>query len=104
MRRMLFALSTAGLIGLILAGTTSMAVAGGSADADESQARQIWWVLQHASDLEDNLIQVDVEDGIATLEGAVDSQKERTEAQQLAHVSGILGVNNRLKVRHPGEY
>ena len=101
MKRIWFALSTAGLI----LATTSMAVAGGSAAGeDELQARQIWWTLQHASDLEDNLIQVDVEDGIATLEGAVDSQKERDEAQQLAHVKGILGVNNRLRVRCPGEY
>jgi hypothetical protein len=33
------------------------------------------------------------------LEGTVDSQKEKKEAQQLAHVDGILGVNNRLEVR-----
>jgi len=96
-KRFWFALSAAGLI---LSGTTSIALADErDAGADERQARQIWATLRGAADLEDNLIQVDVEDGIATLEGAVDSQQERTEAQQLAHVGGILGVNNRLKVR-----
>ena len=99
MTRIWFALATAGLI---VAGASRMAVADDSsagADADERQARQIWVTLREASDLQDNLIQVDVEDGIATLEGAVDSREERTEAQLLAHVGGILGVNNRLRVR-----
>ena len=101
MKRIWFALATAGLI---LLGASRMAAADGNSSgaderADERQARQIWSTLREASDLQDNLIQVDVEDGIATLEGAVDSGQERTEAQQLAHVGGILGVNNRLKVR-----
>jgi hypothetical protein len=44
-----------------------------------------------------------VDDGIAVLEGTVDSQREKKEAQQLAHVDGILGVNNRLEVRGAGK-
>ena len=90
--------------GLIAAGARSMAVAGGNAaGADERQAWQIWATLRQASDLDDNLIQVDVDDGIATLEGDVGSEQEREEAQQLAHVDGILGVNNRLKVRRAAD-
>ena len=42
---------------------------------------------------------MDVDDGIAVLEGTVDSTREKKEAQRLAHVDGILGVSNRLHVR-----
>ena len=97
MKRVWFALVTAGLI---VAGAGSMAVARErSAGPDESQAWKIWGVLRQATDLADELIQVDVEDGIVTLEGDVGSFRQREEAQQLAHVDGILGVNNRLKIR-----
>jgi len=48
-------------------------------------------------------IDVHVDDGIAVLEGTVDSKQEKKEAQQLAHVDGILGVNNRLAVRGAGK-
>jgi osmotically-inducible protein OsmY len=101
MRRIWFALSvwTAGLI----LGTSSMAFAEKEpvVSADESQARKIWTRLRSAPDLEGDRIAVDVDDGIATLEGTVYSQQERKEAQQLAHVEGILGVNNRLRVYVP---
>jgi len=101
-KRIWFALATAVLI---LVGARAMAANDrSSAGVDERQAWQIWTTLRGATDLDGNLIQVDVEDGIATLEVAVDSEHERQEAQQLAHVGGILGVNNRLRVRHPGEY
>jgi hypothetical protein len=44
-----------------------------------------------------------VDDGIAVLEGTVDSEREKKEAQRLAHVEGVLGVNNRLHVRGTGK-
>jgi len=96
-KRIWLALATAALIA---AGAASMAVARErSAGPDERQAWKIWGVLRQATDLADELIQVDVDDGIATLEGDVGSWRQREEAQQLAHVDGILGVNNRLKIR-----
>ena len=85
--------------GLILVGTSSMALADDSSTgADETQEHQIEARLQKAPDLKNNRIEVDVDDGIAVLEGTVDSQREKKEAQRLAHVDGILGVNNRLHV------
>ena len=99
MRRIWFALSVP-MVGLALLGTSSRAVADdSSAGANEKQEQQIRAQLQKAPDLQNNRIQVDVDDGIAVLEGTVDSAREKKEAQQLAHVDGILGVNNRLEVR-----
>src|SRR6185295_2215439 len=98
MRRIWFALS-ATTAGLILVGMSAMAVADGSStDADEKQEQQIRARLQKTPELKNNRIEVDVDDGIAVLEGTVDSEREKKEAQQLAHVDGILGVNNRLHV------
>jgi osmotically-inducible protein OsmY len=68
-------------------------------DREDRQQEQIRAKLAQAPDLADNRIQVVVDDGIAVLEGTVDSQQEKKEATQLAHVEGILGVNNRLAVR-----
>jgi osmotically-inducible protein OsmY len=55
------------------------------------------------SDLRNNPITVEVDDGIAVLEWTIDSEREKKEAQQLAHVDGILDVNNRLEVGSPGK-
>jgi len=102
MRRIWFALSAV-TAGLILVGTTPKAIADESSTAaDAQEEHQIEAVLQKASDLKDNHIQVSVDDGIAVLQGTVDSEREKKEAQQLAHVDGILGVNNRLEVRGAG--
>lgn len=103
MRRVLLALSVA-TVGLIVVGTSSMAVADeGSSAADDKQEQQIRAQLNKAPDLQNNHIEVDVDDGIAVLEGTVDSAREKKVAQQLAHVGGILGVNNRLEVRGAGK-
>src|SRR5262245_28491730 len=98
MRRVWFGLAI-GMAALVL-GTSGRVLADeGSTRADEQQEQQIRARLEQAPDLKDNRIHVDVDDGIAVLEGTVDSQREKKEAQQLAHVEGILGVNNRLHVR-----
>jgi osmotically-inducible protein OsmY len=99
MRRIWFALSVA-TAGLVLVGTSSRAGADkGSTDAEEKQEQQIEARFHLVPDLENNRIDVDVDDGIAVLEGTVDSAREKNEAQRLAHVDGILGVNNRLEIR-----
>lgn len=103
MKRIWWALFAAAA-GLLLMGTNGPAVADQStAAADVAQQQQILAWIQRTPDLEDNRISVSVDDGIATLEGTVDSEQEKKEAQQLAHVDGILGVNNRLKVLHAGK-
>src|SRR4051812_44049513 len=97
MSRIWFALSIA---------TASLFLGTGSAAAgkqlppnpDEVLAYQIWTRLRNAPHLENNRIYVDVDDGIAVLEGTVESETKKTEAQQLAHIDGILGVNNRLRI------
>lgn len=104
MRRILLGLSfaTAGLIGAV--GTSRTAAADeGRTRVDAQQEQQIRQELQKAPGLENNRIVVKVDDGIAVLEGTVDSQQEKKEAQQCAHVDGILGVNNRLHVRAAGK-
>jgi osmotically-inducible protein OsmY len=101
MKRTWFALSTAtaGLVGLTLGGTSPSAAADESRPpADVVQEQQIHARLDQAPDLRNNFLDVKVYDGIAVLEGAVDSEQEKDEAQQLAHVDGILGVNNHLVV------
>ena len=90
--------------GLILVGTSYMTRADEPpAGADVAEQQQILAWLQRTPDLADNRITVSVDDGIATLEGTVDSEQEKKEAQQLARVDGILGVNNRLQVRAAGK-
>jgi osmotically-inducible protein OsmY len=102
MRRIWFGLSVA-TAGLFL-GLSSRAFADqSSTDTDEQEEQQIRARIQQTPDLTNNRIHVDVDDGIAVLEGTVDSQREKKEAQQLAHVDGILGVNNRLQVRGAGK-
>ena len=102
MRRVCLALSVAAA-GLVLVGSSWAVADDSSSDADDKQEQQIEARLQKAPDLKNNRIEVDVDDGIAVLEGTVDSARERKEAQQLAHVGGILGVNNRLEVRGAGK-
>lgn len=103
MRRMWFVLSVA-TAGLTLAGMSSRAVAdASSAAADAQQKQEIRAAFKKAPDLKDDHIAIKVDDGIAVLEGTVDSEREKKEAQQCAHVDGILGVNNRLEVRSPGK-
>lgn len=103
MSRIWFALSM-GTAGLVLLGASSIAGATeSSTSVDLKQQQAIQHELQKAPDLGDSRIQVKVDDGIAVLEGTVDSKQEKKEAQQLAHVEGILGVNNRLQVQEAGK-
>src|SRR6185437_9328467 len=101
MTRMWFAMSiaTAGLV-LTVAGSRARAddsSAAAAATAEEAQAIQTQF--DETPGLKNRHIEVKVDDGIAVLEGTVDSQREKKEAQELAHVDGVLGVNNRLQVR-----
>ena len=96
----MWSLLAAAMAGVMLAGTSPWAdTEETSTDADDKQEEQIRAKLQKAPVLQGNRIDVDVDDGIAVLEGTVDSAKEKKEAARLAHVDGILGVNNRLGVQ-----
>jgi len=85
--------------GLTLMGMSWRAVADEGSAADAKQEQEIRTTFEKTPDLKNNRIDVKVDDGIAVLEGTVDSKAEKKEAQKLAHVDGILGVNNRLQVR-----
>lgn len=103
MRRISTGLAIATAV-LVLGGATPRAIADtDSTDLDDKQEQQIRSKLQQAPELKNNHIEVDVDDGIAVLEGTVDSTREKKAATQLAHVNGILGVNNRLEVRAAGK-
>ena len=107
MRRLWFGLS-AGAAGLMLLSAAPPARAdegssGAGQQGDKQEEQQIEAQFAKTPDLQNNRIDVKVDDGIAVLEGTVDSQREKKEAQQLAHVDGILGVNNRLQVRGAGK-
>ena len=100
-----FALSVA-TAGLFLGATGLRAVADESsaaAKADAKEEQDIHACFRKTPDLENQHIAVKVDDGIAVLEGTVDTQQQKKEAQDLAHVDGILGVNNRLEVRGGGK-
>ena len=103
MTRIALALSV-GASALILGAMGPKAAADeSSTGADAKEEQQIEATFRNTPDLKNNHIAVTVDDGIAVLEGTVDSQREKKEAQQLAHVDGILGVNNRLQVRGAGK-
>ena len=62
--------------GLVLVGVNSAALADeSSTSADAKQEQEIHEQLQKAPDLENNRIDVKVDDGIAVLEGTVDSKQ-----------------------------
>jgi hypothetical protein len=96
--RLSLAVATAGL----MLGASSPRVLADD-DQDDKQEQEIRTSLQKAPDLKDDYIAVDVDDGIAQLKGTVDSQAEKRKATQVAHVQGILGVDNRLEVRPAGK-
>jgi hyperosmotically inducible protein len=85
-------------------------VAAGSASAQQASnrpmsnqeelksEREIETRLHKAADLSNNRIDVEVDNGVATLKGKVDSQAERTTAEQLAWVNGVTHVDDWLVV------
>lgn len=60
--------------------------------------KQIASRLQQEPDLRNNRIDVQVENGVATLKGKVDSDVERSRAQDVAWVEGVTRVNDWLLV------
>jgi len=103
MKRVLLALSVAATAVILGVASPSALADESTKDVDDRQEKEILAELQKAPELRNNAIDVDVDDGIAVLEGTVDSKGEKKEAQERAHVEGILGVNNRLKVRGSGK-
>jgi hyperosmotically inducible periplasmic protein len=96
---------------MVTAVSAAVLLAAGSASAqqatiqpmssrDELKAeKDIQTKLRKAPTLENNRIEVEVHDGVATLKGKVDSEAERMNAEKLAWVKGVVHVDDWLVVR-----
>jgi hyperosmotically inducible protein len=60
--------------------------------------QQIQGKLRKDADLKNNSITVSVENSVAKLKGSVDTANEKAKAEELAHVDGIVRVDNELDV------
>jgi len=60
--------------------------------------QEIQGKLKKDGDLKNNRITVAVENSVATLKGTVDTSSEKAKAEELAHVDGIVRVDNELDV------
>jgi len=92
---------TTGVIGV----TNRIKVRSELTQSDEELARQIKQALNQNSITEGWEIDVEVNSGIATLSGTVDSYLEKTEAEWISGgVKGVSEVNNTLQVYYPFSY
>jgi hyperosmotically inducible protein len=79
--------------------SSALAQAGTAAKVDDDAIRsRIETRLKGAASLKDNTITVAVQNGVVTLTGKVDSKTESQRAAQLAHVTGVTNVENKLDV------
>ena len=80
------------------AGASARAQPAPGGDPSRPQVSQIQLRLQKDPNLKNNRIEVTVANGVATLNGKVDTQAEKAAATRLASVGGIVGIDNRLEV------
>jgi hyperosmotically inducible periplasmic protein len=92
-------------LGLRLGIAVPLAMAGGLAwgeqpsSTDDLKAEKLVQAeLQKDSDLKDNVIDVWISHGAATLTGTVDTGAERAKAARIARAQGVARVDNQLKV------
>jgi len=92
-------------VGLRLGIAVPLALAGGLAWGEQSSStddlkieKLVQAELQKDSDLKDNVIDVWVSHGAATLTGTVDTAAERVRAVRIARAQGVARVDNQLKV------
>ena len=58
--------------------------------------------LTHDPNLKNNHIDVALDNGVVTLKGKVDTEEERRRASTLAHVDGVVRVEDKLEVGSAG--
>ena len=73
-----------------------------SGKAEMNLAKEIRTKLRADSDLKNNAIDVDVDNGVVTLKGTVDTADERAKADALAKVDGVVRVDDQLEVGSKG--
>lgn len=92
-------LALLGTIALSFAATTSPARATQVSGKEQvKMQKEIQQKLEKDADLKNNRIGVSVENSVATLTGNVDTSTEKTKAEELAHVDGVVRVDNKLDV------
>lgn len=73
--------------------------AGVSTPTDSEIESNVESVLRINPDIDTSDVEVDVSEGIVTLEGAVDAYWKKVHAEEMAsNVSGVLSIDNRLNV------
>lgn len=87
---------------LLLTGTPAVAGEQVAGKAATNLARDIQSKLREDPDLKNNRIDVAVDNGVVTLKGTVDTQAERAKAESLAHVNGVVRVDDKLDVGSAG--
>lgn len=70
--------------------------------AQMDMKRQVEKKLTTDAELKNNRIGVQVDNSVVTLTGSVDTPAEKTKAEELAHVDGIVRVVNQLDVGSKG--
>jgi hyperosmotically inducible periplasmic protein len=79
--------------------SSALAQAGTAAKVDDGAIKsRIETRLQSADSLKDDTITVSVDNGVVTLTGTVDSKAQSLRAAQLARVTGVKNVENKLDV------
>jgi hyperosmotically inducible periplasmic protein len=87
-------------IGVML--TVSLALAGCRGPNDEALTQQVRAKIHADAGLATQSINVAVKDGVATLTGTVNSEPNKTRAEEIAKsVEGVKSVTNNLTVRPP---
>jgi hyperosmotically inducible periplasmic protein len=91
------------IAGLFLLVGSSAALADQVSGKEELKlAHEIRTKLSKDADLKNNKIDVVVDNGVATLKGTVDTQEERSKAESLARVGGVVRVDDQLDVGSKG--
>lgn len=91
-----------GSMALALAATTPAGATQVSGKEQMKMQKEIQGKLKKDADLKNNRIAVSVDNSVATLKGTVDTPTEKTKAEELAHVDGIVRVDNELDVGSKG--
>jgi hyperosmotically inducible periplasmic protein len=71
--------------------------------SDDAVTNMVRRKLASDADVKGGMLQVDVKNGVVTLSGSVDRDKQKQRAEKLAKkVAGVKQVVNKITVRMPG--
>src|SRR4051812_35962108 len=92
---------------LTMVGVAALTILGGvgvsaAADKDDAIENRIESRLSHDARLKERDVKVDIDNGVATLNGKVSTEAERLRAEKLARVTGVTRVENKIEVDTSG--